>query len=162
RRKDCGDNVSRFVELEPGPARKRSTADDVLSRQGRGRNASVGMEAHRHIVAGAGNTIDVLIACQAEASQALLRVEQHHCSTAARQAIDLLISTQLHIVDTPVLLSAVVTDERAGAESARAELLLARQRDASQLARAAEPRLAPARDTRKIDILLEDDDARPA
>src|SRR5262249_10930737 len=79
-----------------------------------------------------------------------------------RQAIDLLISTQLHIVDTPVLLSAVVTDERAGAESARAELLLARQRDASQLARAAEPRLAPARDTRKIDILLEDDDARPA
>src|SRR5215831_10724198 len=120
------------------------------------------MEAHRHIGAGAGNTVDVLIACQAEASQALLRVEQHHCPTAARQTIDLLIPTQLHMLDTPVLLSPVVMDERASAEMSRAELLLARQRDAGQLARATEPCLAPARDTRKIDILLEDDDARPA
>src|SRR5262245_7596260 len=106
--------------------------------------------------AGAGNAVDIAIACQVERAGALVGVEPHQRSAEARQAIDLLIRAQFHIVEASI--ARVVTKETAGAEPSRAEEPLAGQRSADEVAVAAEPGLArPAWDTGNLNIPFEND-----
>ena len=146
------------------PARKFSTDEDVLSRQHGGRKATVAMEIQRQkqiFAADAGNAIDVAVVCQVERADALVGVEPHRRSAQARQAIDLLIRAQFHIVEAPIV--CVVTKETASAKPSRAEEPLAGQRSSDEVALAAEPGLArPAGDTGNLNIPLENDEPRPA
>jgi hypothetical protein len=87
------------------PARKFSTDEDVLARQHGSRKAPVRMEIQRQkqiLTAGAGNAIDIAVACQVERADAFVGVEPHQRSAKARQAIDLLIRAQFHIVEASI------------------------------------------------------------
>src|SRR6516225_11536329 len=156
------DETAFFVKADARPARKNPTRKDVLSRQHGSGEAAVLVEVQCPMqipAAGAGNAVDVAISCQVQRAGAPVRVKPHQRSAEARQAIDLLISTQFHVVKAPVLLPPVVTKERVGAKRSRAKLLLARQRRADETAVSTEPGLAPAaRDAGNLDILLEDDE----
>src|SRR5712664_1059096 len=82
------------IETQQRPPFVASAGDDVFSRQHGRRKAPVLMEVQRQnqiVTAGAGNTIDIAIACQMERADALVGVKPHHRSAKARQAIDLLI-----------------------------------------------------------------------
>jgi hypothetical protein len=84
------------IETQQRPAFVALAGDDVFSRQHGRRKAPVLMEVQRQnqiVTAGAGNTIDIAIACQMQRADALVRMKPHHRSAKARQAIDLLQSS---------------------------------------------------------------------
>src|SRR5229473_2382085 len=89
-------------------------------------------------------------------------MEPHQRSAKARQAIDLLIRAQFYVVEASVLTSPPITEAGVRGEVPCAEVPLARQRAADEIALAVEPSLAPARDAGNLDVPLEDDDPRPA
>ena len=100
------DETTSSVEVDARPARKRPTGEDVLSRQHGSRKAPVRMEVQRQkqiFTAGAGNAIDIAIACQVERADALVGVEPHQRFAKAGQAIDLLIRAQSHIGEASIL-----------------------------------------------------------
>src|SRR6266436_2304055 len=138
----------------------------MLSRQHGSRKASVRMKVQRKMqifTAGARDAVDIAIACQVERADALAGVEPHQRSAEARQAVDLLIRAQFYIVEASILASAVVTEERAGAEPPCAEKPFAGQHRADEVTLALEPRLTEAAwDAGNLDVPPEDDKPRPA
>src|SRR5262245_11616959 len=120
------------------------------------------METHLQVAAGAEDALNVAIACQLETAEALVRVEHDECSAAARQAVDLLILTQAHIAEVPLLVAPEVPDNGARTEPSGANGVLTRQRDGNRLTPTIEPSLVPARDTGDVNLPLEDNAPRPA
>src|SRR5262249_3843830 len=119
----------------------------MLSCQHGNRKAAILVEVQRPMqlfAAGAGNAVDIAIGRQKQRADALVGMKPYQCSAQARQAIDLLIGAQFHVIEAPVLLSPVVAKERVCAEPSHTELPLAGQRCADKTALATEPSLASA------------------
>ena len=97
------DEASFFVKTDVRPARKRPTVKDVLSRQHGSGKAAIPVEVQSQtqiFAAGARNAIDIEIACEVETADSLVGVEPHQRPARARQAVDLLIPAQFHVVET--------------------------------------------------------------
>ena len=122
--KKNSDETSFFVKTDARLARKRPTVKDVLSRQHGSGKAAVPVEVQcqtQIFAAGARNPIDVEITCQVETTDSLVGVEPHQCPARTRQAIDLLIRAQFHIVETSILAAPVVSETGVRGEPPRAE-----------------------------------------
>src|SRR5262245_51075230 len=142
-RKCRTDELSFVIERNPRLPWKRSADEDVFTRERGDRKSPVLVETHLQVAAGAEDALNVAIACQLETAEALVRVEHDECSAAARQAVDLLILTQVHIAEVPLLVAPEVPDKGPRSELSAANGVLTRQRDANWLTPGIEPSLVP-------------------